>query len=332
MTQIELVILGKEKELTLIDDSERIVTVNKPITRIVALNYRLPELLVVIGAKDEIVGVESRFKTRMKDIAEAWDMMEVQTVGTSKSPDYEQILELKPDIIITAPGMIGPDEVTAKIPGIPVIGIFGFDSDYMISDLKLLGMIVDYEDGAADLIDFMESYEGIIEERTAELNPEDMPIFYLEGPTDYIIYGSSARPGKMAEGCGGRNIAPEIDTGSSSVEVSPEWVLENNPDILIKRAQFLGLDATEEDAEKTLKEFIDRPGWEGLSAVNNDRAYLLEGDLMWTPRYLAGRCYLAKWFQPELFEDLDPEDILREYHEEFMGIEYRGVWAYPQPE
>ncbi len=55
-----------------------------------------------------------------------------------------------------------------------------------------------------------------------------------------------------------------------------------------------------------MEEFIDRTGWEGLSAVNNDRAYLLEGDLMWTPRYLAGRCYLAKWFQPELFEDLDP--------------------------
>ena len=251
VTQIELVILGKEKKLTLIDDSGRIVTVNKPITRIVALNYRLPELLVVIGAKDEIIGVESRFKTRMKDIAEAWDMMEVQTVDTSKSPDYEQILELKPDIIITAPGRIGADEVTEKIPGIPVIGIFGFDSDYMISDLKLLGMIVDYEDDAANLIDFIESYEGIIEERTAELNPEEMPIFYLEGPPDYIIYGPSARPGKMAEGCGGRNIASEIDTGSCSVEVSPEWVLENNPDILIKRAQFLGLDTTDADAEKT---------------------------------------------------------------------------------
>jgi len=46
VTQIELVILGKEKELTLIDDSGRILAVNKPITRIVALNYRLPELFL----------------------------------------------------------------------------------------------------------------------------------------------------------------------------------------------------------------------------------------------------------------------------------------------
>ncbi|MEA1865665.1 MAG: hypothetical protein U9N46_10855 [Euryarchaeota archaeon] len=65
-----------------------------------------------------------------------------------------------------------------------------------------------------------------------------------------MIYGPSASPGKMAEGYGGRNIASEIDTVSCSVEASPEWVLEKNPDILIKRAQFLGLDATDEGAEK----------------------------------------------------------------------------------
>ena len=29
-----------------------------------------------------------------------------------------------------------PDEVTEKLPGIPVIVIFGFDSDYIIYDLK----------------------------------------------------------------------------------------------------------------------------------------------------------------------------------------------------
>ncbi|MCK4736505.1 MAG: ABC transporter substrate-binding protein [Methanophagales archaeon] len=328
--QTKLIILGKEKKLTLIDDLGRIVTVNKPILRIVTINYRLPELLVVIGAKDKIVGVESRFKTRMKDIAEAWDMMEVSVIGTSKLPDYEQILELKPDVIITALGMIEPEEVTEKLPGIPVIAIFGYDSDYIIYDLRLLGMIVDEEDGAANIIDFMQNYEGIIEERTKELNPEEIPTFYLEGPTSYSIYGPSSL-GKLAEGCGGRNIAPEIGTGSSSVEVSPEWVLEKNPDIVIKRAQFLGLDATEDDAEKTLNEFIGRTGWDELSAVKKNRAYLLEGDLIFTPRYLAGRCYLAKWFQPELFEDFDPEGILREYHEEFMGIEYRGIWAYPPP-
>jgi iron complex transport system substrate-binding protein len=118
--------------------------------------------------------------------------------------------------------------------------------------------------------------------------------------------------------------------GDSGVEVSPEWVLEMNPDILIKRDDLLGLEATENDAENALNTFINRTGWEGINAVKSGRVYLLEGVLMWSPRYFAGRCYMAKWFQPKLFSDLDPEDFLREYHTKFLGIDYRGIWAYSQ--
>jgi iron complex transport system substrate-binding protein len=329
--QINLIIQGTEKKLTVIDDSGRTVTVNKPISRIATLSYRFPELLIAIGAKDKIVGVEERFKTRTKDIAEACDMMDVLVCGTSDDPDYEQILELKPDVVIT--GSSNAKEVSEKIPSIPVIGISSFVSSIepnsVISDLRLLGMIADEAEGAENLIDFMKNYEGIIDERTKGVKSEEMPTFYLEGPMNYSIYGPSGSPGKvLAEGCGGLNVASEMDIGSSSIEVSPEWVLEKNPDIIIKRADFLGLDATEQDAEKALNELISRTGWTEIQAVKNSRVYLLEGDLMWTPRYLAGRCYLAKWLHPELFNDLDPEEILQRYHEEFLGIEYRGIWAY----
>ena len=330
--QITLMINGTEMKLTFIDDSDRIVTVHKPIQRIATLNYRFPELLIAIGAKDKIVGVEERFKTRTKDIAEACDMMDVLVCGTSDEPDYEQILDLKPDVVIAVASKA--KEVSDKIPSIPVIGISSFvssiESNCVISDLRLLGMIADETNGAENLIDFMKSYEGIIDERTKGLKSEEMPTFYLEGPMNYSIYGPSGSPGKvLAEGCGGLNVASEMDIGSSSIEVSPEWVLEKNPDIIIKRADFLGLDATEQDAEKALNELIGRTGWTEIQAVKNSRVYLLEGDLMWTPRYLAGRCYLSKWLHPELFSDFDPEEILRRYHEEFLGIEYRGIWAYP---
>ena len=330
IAQLELIIRREEKTLTLIDDSGRVVTVNKPIQRIATLNYRLPEMLVIIGAKGKIVGVEERFMTRLEDIAQALDMKHVAVVGTSDEPDYEKVLELKPDIIITITSMIDPKDVTENLPDIPVISL-SVDPVYIIPNLKLLDLIVNEEEGASNIINFMQSYDGAIEERTKELNPEDMPTFYLEGPRDFVIYGPTGSPGKIFEGIGGRNIASEIDSVSSdSVEVSSEWVLEKNPEIIIKRDDFLGLDATEADAEKKLNEFIDgRPGWKELSsAVRNERVYLIEGDLIFSPRYLAGRCYLAKWLQPELFEDFNPEDILQEYYEEFLGIEYRGVWAY----
>jgi iron complex transport system substrate-binding protein len=330
---IEQIIQNTEKRLTIIDDSGRTVTISRPIQRIVSLNYRFPEALVAIGAKSKIVGVEERFKTRMKDIAEACEMMDVPVIGTSDDPDYEKILEIKPDVVIASSSMA--NEVAKKIPGIPVIGISSFislmDSDHIYYDLRLLGMVAGETDGSTKLINFMKGYEDLIEERTNDLNPDKIPSFYLEGPMNYSIYVPSGSPGKiLAEGCGGRNIASEVDIGNSSTEVSPEWVLDKNPDIIIKRDDYLGLDATEDDAKRALDELIaSRTGWDKISAVKNHRIYLLEGDLMWTPRYLAGRSYLAKWFQPDLFSDLDPEVILRRYHEEFLGSEYRGTWAYP---
>jgi len=40
--------------------------------------------------------------------------------------------------------------------------------------------------------------------------------------------------------------------------------------------------------------------------------------------------YMAKWFYPERFKDLDSEVVHKEYFEEWLGVPYRGIWAYPQ--
>jgi iron complex transport system substrate-binding protein len=44
-----------------------------------------------------------------------------------------------------------------------------------------------------------------------------------------------------------------------------------------------------------------------------------------------GLCYLAKWFYPDLFPDLDPEAIHSDFMTEFMNYEPEGVFAYPGP-
>jgi iron complex transport system substrate-binding protein len=42
-----------------------------------------------------------------------------------------------------------------------------------------------------------------------------------------------------------------------------------------------------------------------------------------------GLSYLAKWFYPEKFPDLDPEAIHKEYLERFQGLKYQGIFVYP---
>ena len=43
-------------------------------------------------------------------------------------------------------------------------------------------------------------------------------------------------------------------------------------------------------------------------------------------------CYMAKIFYPELFEDMNPEEYLKEMVEKYLGLDYatmKGVYVYP---
>jgi iron complex transport system substrate-binding protein len=57
--------------------------------------------------------------------------------------------------------------------------------------------------------------------------------------------------------------------------------------------------------------------------------YIVDTDLNRGPMWAAGIVYMAKIFHPDLFKDLDPEAILKEYFDKWQGIPYRGIYIYP---
>ncbi len=46
-------------------------------------------------------------------------------------------------------------------------------------------------------------------------------------------------------------------------------------------------------------------------------------------RSIIGELYLAKWFHPDHFEDIDPEEVHEELVQQFFGQELEGVYVYP---
>ncbi len=52
-----------------------------------------------------------------------------------------------------------------------------------------------------------------------------------------------------------------------------------------------------------------------------------------SPRVPITIAYMAKWFYPDLFDDLDPQALHQEYIDDFCGINYdvaeHGVFIYP---
>lgn len=81
ITQIKLIIGGKEKELTIIDSEGRCDTVKKPVERVVLLSNYPAEALRILGVQDKVFGVVSQI---LQDEVYFPDFSSQQDVGNSK--------------------------------------------------------------------------------------------------------------------------------------------------------------------------------------------------------------------------------------------------------
>lgn len=115
--------------------------------------------------------------------------------------------------------------------------------------------------------------------------------------------------------------------------MDPEWVLKENPEVIIFPAFDYYTGYLQEDT-KNATEFISqaklRAGLNGTDAARNNRLYVIDAYLIEAVRGFIGAQYLAKPFYPESLKDLDPEVVHREYYETWLKVPYKGIWVYPQ--
>jgi len=335
VVQTKLIIVGKEGKLTLKDGADRVVTVEMPVKRFIPTDYRTTEAMLAIGAKDLIVGVDKAFHERMSE----FDLEALPEVSEhAKFIDYEQVLLLDPDLVVLPTWQAeDAEDVAEHLPGIPVIVMGCTKRRTIIPDIRTMGILLGCGEKAEELINWINKYDGIVEERTKELKEEEKPKFYYEYMAAtkkyWAITPEDPSAGQVVEGCGGRNIAEGLP--GTKVEVDPEWVLKQNPDVIfmdLMKGFDSGPGKTPEDMEELLQRLLsERPELSNTNAVKNGRVYLIDRDIVTGPRWVIGHMWFAKWLHPELFKDINPDEIHEEYLMKFHGISVEGTWAYPPP-
>jgi iron complex transport system substrate-binding protein len=345
--QIKLIIVDKEKELTFIDTRERIVTVKKPIRRIIIPHTHPVEMLRTLKVeKDKIVGVGSLV---VADEVFFPEFKRVPNVGFPWRPDIEAILNLHPDVIILHPAASGIGSGLDKIQdtlesvGIGVLRFGCNNMEIQPEETRKLGYIFDKEDEAEQFLDFRENFLDLIEERVEEIPEEDKPKVYYEDQS----YNLQEWAFGHVEMTGGRDIFADLNYGAADLKVDPEAVVARDPDIIVNigsgRAEGIGYGV---DADNTAKieemreAVMSRPELQNVRAVKDGRVYVITpyvacGNYNSGTRGFLEFTYLAKWFHPELFENLDPKAIHQEYLTRFQGLDIdldkNGVFVYPEP-
>lgn len=326
--------------ITVVDEIGRTVTVDLPVRNIIVCDYRQMETLLAMGAEDKVVGVDTSFHTRYPFLG-LKNATEVSLTHATEM-DYEKMLLLQPDLVIVPRSQgASADDVSKKLQGVPVLAFDLGHRMQIIPEVQILGQVLGKEAEADKLINWIQKYSNIVEERTKDLKSDDMPTFYYEATATSSKWKANVpvgRAGSVAEGCGGRNIASELNNteGVHSVVVDPEWILMENPDYIFLdfHSGKSGPGKTEAEVKDALDTMIKERASEGIgnvTAVRDNHTYAIDYDFVCGPRWVVGHVCFAKWLHPDLFEDLDPEELNKEFLKDFLGVEVEGTWIYPMP-
>jgi len=314
----------KVKPVTLTDGTGRKVTVNMPVKKIISLNSGITELLYALGCGDKIIA-----RDRNSNFPEA--VLDKPIVASSSyDPNVELILEMSPDLVLADDMLFYNQEALDKLEsaGIAVIMENLSNVTRIKTVIANLGLILECEDRADEIIDFIEKYESFIEERIRDLPESRKPQVYIEWWAPWQSFGKGSAANKIIYDAGGINIAGGIDHPAPLL--TPEFVVDRNPDIILRMAPADAIgNLTAFRAVRN--EILNRPELREVKAVKNEKVYIYDPTILEGLRYPIGLIYLAKCFHPSLFADINPEAVHVQLIQKYFGGESREVYFYPSP-
>lgn len=234
--------------------------------RIVSLSPTATEMLFAIGAGDQVIAVDSL--SNFPAGAPVTDL-------SAFEPNLEAIAAEDPDLVVLSfdPGDIVSGLESAGIPTMLQGAAATLDDVY--AQLADLGVATGQIDGAANVV---AELRASIKEIVAATPASDQPIrVYHEVDGTFYSASSNSFIGQLYGLLGVTNIADEADTdGFGYPQLSAEYILQADPQLIVI-PEFAGYTAAEVAA---------RPGWDIISAVQNDAVLVVNDDLAsrWGPR------------------------------------------------
>ena len=296
--------------LTVTDQMGREVTIESKPESIVSGYYISTSLLVALGLKDQLVGIEAKADTRPIYSLAAPQLLELPNVGTAKEFNLEGCAALEPDLVVVP--MRLKDQISAmEEMGLTVFAVNPEDEDLFLEAAKLLGTITDTEERAQELVSF---YEEQISEVTAALDSCETPSVYIGSNGSFLsTAGSGMYQNSLIERSGARNAAAEI-TDNNWADVSYEQIISWNPDVIFLAA----------DASYTTEDVLSDEALAGVAAIENNAVYQIPNYFeAWdspVPGGILGSLWSASVLHPDLYSPEVFQETVTEFYETFYDF------------
>jgi iron complex transport system substrate-binding protein len=280
--------------VTLTDDEGREVTIEAEPERIVSLAPSSTEIVCALGACDRIVGVNDFRDGFPADVLAALE--DVPNVASFTGVDREAVVGAEPDLVLAAGNnLTAPADIEALAElGYPVLVLYPESLEEVYADIGLVGEAVDARPQAEDLVaDMRERVAAVTEAVTALERPRT---FYEVGLFSGSIYtaGADSFLATLIELAGGEPITGDATTTAIQLE-----------DLVAADPQLILLGDAAYDPSITAESVAARPGWDGMTAVQEGRVLPMPEDVLITrpgPRIVEGLEALARAIHPGAFD------------------------------
>lgn len=310
--------------LKIVDSAGRTVEVPQPLEKIAVLNTDAAWTVWGVGAQDKVVGISKHVleKPYMKVYQDK------ENIGSLFHPSYEKIVELDPQVVLAYVKWPGHElEEKLEPAGIKVVRLNFYKPGEMTREIKTLGLMLGMEKRAEKYAKAWQEPLKVVNKRTKELK-EKVKVYY-EGSDAWHSCGPGSGYHDMIRLAGGINIAG--NEPSAYPELSPEYVLEKDPEVIVKDPYVYGYGKEKPGKlKKAYEELVERTGIKGTKAAKEGRVHVIAHELTGGAFKNIGISQLAKWFYPKKFEEVDPASYHEKILQNFFDLERKGIFSYPR--
>jgi len=326
---------------------DREVTIKTPVKRVIVNQWDAAEACIAVVGEDFTdmfvgVGSSGSLKEFQKIYGERYPKLQDLPViggGGKQGYDVEQMIALKPDLFIVNTSSRfseKPLEAAKKLEevGIPTLMLSMPKDPFSAPQeaTKLLGKVFNKEERAEEISDFLDKQFALVSKKNLPDKAEKPTVYQEKGSGSKDEYDSTGIQdgwGSIIQYVGGDNIA--VGHVGETSKIDPEYLITTDPNYIFVTGHlgYLTPAEAQESMDNTVGQYIQRTGWDKLSAVQNKDVYTFFHDHARNYFTFYPTQKIAKILYPEEFQDLDPDANLKEFYEKFMLLDYEdGVWFY----
>lgn len=247
------------------------------------LQHQSLNALNQINAISKVVGVLETWEKNLGKnyLRLAPSLKDMPTPGDLKMINYESVMKLKPDVVVTN---YIPSEYIAKMDElkIPVVAISFSQREDKEKDklnptledeakaytqgyyegLEILGKVANRENEAAELIKFVKDSQAFLKEKMDSLKIDKKVRIYMANP-DLTTYGSGKYTGVLFTKAGAQNVAAKEIKGYK--QISAENLIAYNPDMIFVQERYA----------QVPNELKSNPQLANVEAIKADKIYMM---------------------------------------------------------